>query len=335
MILKASIEKLLRGENLLHSNCQRALEAMLDPLSNPLQIAALLMLLRAKQETAEELSAFISFLRARMIKVLTDYPVLDLVGTGGDGLNTVNISTGSAILAASCGVKIAKHGNSSFSSLTGSADVLTALGVNIHLTPRQISASIAEIGIGFCYAPNFHPLLQSLSYCRKALNVPTTFNIIGPLLNPANAAYLILGVAHETLLPIMAEVLINCGISRAAIVHGMGLDEISCVGVTQIIEINGQEKFVYTLDPLKFGLPRCQIKDLRGGDAKANAELLLAAFNGKQGPIADTLILNAAVALYLYGLHSSINTAVTHVTNNLYSGAVLKLLNNWIEFSND
>jgi anthranilate phosphoribosyltransferase len=333
MILKSNIEKLIRGEDLKSSDCQQVLDKMLDPTINPLQIAALLVLLRAKRETADELSAIVKALRDKMIVVPTNHVVLDIVGTGGDGLNTVNISTGSAILAASCGIKVAKHGNRSVSSLTGSANVLEALGVNTQLTPDQISKSIDQIGIGFCYSPNFHPATQALQHFRKELNVPTTFNILGPLLNPANAAHIILGVLDEALLPIMADVLIQTGSNRSVVVHGMGLDEISCVGPAKIIEVKQQEKVEWMIDPLKFGLSRCSIADLRGGDANVNAQLLLDTFKGKRGPIADTFILNTAVALYIYGLYPSIAEALSHASDNLYSGAALTLLNNWIEFS--
>jgi anthranilate phosphoribosyltransferase len=335
MILKASIEKLMRGENLDGVVCQQVLNEILDPDINPLQIAAFLALLRAKKETADELAAIIKALRAKMIVVPTFSTVLDIVGTGGDGFNTINISTGSAILAASCGVKVAKHGNRSVSSLTGSADVLEALGINIQLTPNQISQCIDEVGIGFCYSPNFHPMTQALRSFRKKLNIPTTFNLLGPLLNPANAAYLLLGVLDEALIPIMADVLIQIGSKRSIIVHGNGLDEISCVGPIKMIEVKGDKKIVSTLDPLDFGFARCAIDDLRGGDAKINAQILLDTFKGKRGPIAETLILNAAVALYMYGTYSSIAEAISHVSDNLYSGSALTLLNNWIKFSYD
>ncbi len=311
------------------------LDELLAPQSNPLHIAAFLVLLRAKQETADEIAAMVNALRHKMIVVPTSHAVLDIVGTGGDSLNTINISTGSALLAASCGIKVAKHGNRSVSSLTGSADVLEALGINIHMTPTLISQSIDKIGIGFCYSPNFHPLTQSLRDFRKKLNVPTTFNLLGPLLNPAQAAHLVLGVSHEKLLPIMADVLIQTGSDKSMVVHGMGLDEISCVGIVKVIEINNHQKNEYTIDSLDYGLPRCRIADLEGGDAKFNAQLLLDTFKGKRGPIADTLILNTAIALYIYGLYSSIADAVAYASHILYSGAVLKLLHNWRIFSNE
>lgn len=335
MQLKYSIEKLMRGENLTRYCCQQAIDEMLNPHANPLQIAAFLVLLHRKKETVEELSAIVQVLREKMIVVPTCHNVLDIVGTGGDGLSSVNISTGSALLAASCGIKVAKHGNRSVSSLTGSADVLEALGINIQATPEKISQSISEIGIGFCYSPNFHPMTQALRRFRKALNVPTTFNILGALLNPANAAHTVLGVMNKSLLPIMADVLIEMGSDKSVIVHSMGLDEITCVGPTDIIEIQGKEKMEYRIDPSDFGLPYSTISDLKGGDAKFNAQLLLETFSGKEGAIANTLILNAAVALYVYGSQTSIGDGVKQAKDVLSSGAVLTLLNNWIEFSHD
>lgn len=335
MILKASIQTLMRGENLSPAHCQQVMEEILNPSSSAMQIAALLVLLRSKGETAEELFAIVNSLRDKMVCVSTPHIVLDIVGTGGDSLHTVNISTGSAILAASCGIKIAKHGNRSVSSLTGSADVLEALGINIQLSPEKISKSIDEVGIGFCYSPNFHQATQAIRQIRKELSVPTTFNYIGPFLNPACAAHMILGVADATLLSTMAEVLILMNSKKSVIVHGMGLDEISCVGPANIIEIYQGETNEYFLDPHDLGLSYCTIADLRGGDAKTNATLLLDTFKGKIGPIADTLVLNAAVALYVYGLYASINEALSCARDNLASGAALTLLKNWIEFSHD
>ncbi len=333
MMLKISIEKLMRGENLKDILCQQTLDEILDPSVNPLQIAAFLVLLRKKEETADELSAIVTALRDKMIVVPTDHTVLDIVGTGGDGMNSVNISTGSALLAASCGIKVAKHGNRSVSSQTGSADVLEALGVNIHLSPDKIGQSIDQIGIGFCYSPYFHPMTAALRSLRKELNIPTTFNLIGPLLNPAKAKHIILGVLNERLLPIMADVLNQTNHGRSVVTHSMGLDEISCVGPTKILEINGKEKREYVITPSDFDLLYCSLSDLQGGDAKMNAKILLETFKGKRGPVADTLILNAAVALYIYGLHSSIDEAVINASEHLYNGSVLTLLNKWIEFS--
>ncbi|EKD92352.1 MAG: anthranilate phosphoribosyltransferase [uncultured bacterium] len=335
MILKLNIEKLMRGENLESAMLEKALEELLNPEINPLQISAFLVLLHAKGETVDELSTMIKTLKKKMIPVPTKHKVLDIVGTGGDGLNTINISTGSAILAASCGVKIAKHGNRSVSSLTGSADVLEALGVNIQLTPEQISKSIDQIGIGFCYSPNFHPTTHALKKLRKKLNVPTSFNILGPLLNPANVAHNILGVSNETLMPTLADVLIQNGSKRSVVAHGIGLDEISCAGPVKIIEINNQIKTEYIINSEQFGLARCTVEALRGSHASINAEILLDAFKGKRGAVADTLIFNAAFALTIYGIESSLHEAVSHASDNLFSGSAYQLLKNWVEFSGE
>ena len=335
MSLKYGIEKLMRGENLSSVDCEQALNEMFSKNANPLQMSAFLVLLHSKKETAEELSVIVKKMRQHMISVDVQTPVLDIVGTGGDKLNTVNISTGAAMLAASCGIKVAKHGSTASSSLAGSADVLQVLGVNIHATPAKIARSINEINIGFCFAPNFHPLIQSLRQFRKQLNVPTTFNILGTLLNPAHAAHYILGVYNESLMPVMAEVLLQSGCDRSMVVHSSGMDEINCVGPAKIIEISKGKMTERILDPLEFGFPRCSIADLQGGDAKMNAALLMDTFRGKNTAIGNTLILNAAVALYIYGMTSSIEMGVSQAKENLHNGAVINLLNNWVELSNE
>lgn len=335
MMLKNCVEKLMKQQDIDAISCQSALDEMLGASANSLQTAAFLVLLRTKRETPEELAAIIASLKKKMVVVPTQHKVLDIVGTGGDRANTVNISTGGAILAASCGVKIAKHGNRAVSSLAGSADVLEALGVEINLTPEKISDCIDKIGIGFCFSPNFHPAMQRLRLLRKLLNVPTTFNILGPLLNPANPAHYILGIFDESLMPLIAESLRQTGVDRSIVVHGSGLDEISCVGTMRIIEITKNKIVESSIDPEKIGLSRCSIADLQGSDAKTNAQILLDAFSGKKGAVADTFILNAAVAMWLYGLYPTIRDALSHAKDNLYGGVALSLLKNWMEFSHD
>lgn len=338
MILKNSIEKLIRRENLDNIACQNVLDEILTANANPLQTAAFLVLLRSKSETAEELAGMVAALKQKMIAVPTTHKVLDIVGTGGDGANTINISTGSSILAASCGIKIAKHGNRAVSSLAGSADVLEALGVAIELTPEKISASIDEIGIGFCFSPNFHPAMREIRALRKELNVPTTFNLLGPLLNPANPSHLLLGVLNESLLPLMAETLKQMSTARSIVVHGCGLDEISCAGTARVVEITNTDLKASMIDPTDLGFTPCSVLDLKGGDAYTNSQILVEVFSGKSKKyraIADTLILNAAVALYLYGRYPSIAEAIPHAKQNLLDGSAMTLLNNWIEFSHD
>lgn len=337
MLLKNPIEKLMQKQNLDSDTCHHALNAMLLPDANPVQTAAFLVLLRAKTESPSELAGMIDALKQKMIVLPTKHKVLDIVGTGGDGANTINISTGSAILAASCGVKIVKHGNRAVSSLAGSADVLEALGVTIESTPEKISSSVDEIGIGFCFSPSFHPAMAKLRALRKQLNIATTFNLLGPLLNPASPAHFLLGVFDESLLKLMAEALQHTGVDRSIVVHGCGIDEISCLGPAKIIEVTPSGLNESIIDPEKFGMPLCSITDLQGGNAQTNAQLLLGTFSGKRSgkyrAIADTLILNAAVGLYLYGLYPSPAAAIVHVQENLNNGAALTLLKKWIEFS--
>jgi anthranilate phosphoribosyltransferase len=339
MILKESIEKLMHRENLNEESCKKVLTEMLLPETNPLHISAFLVLLRAKGETTAELNGMLTLLKQKMVPVPTKHKVLDIVGTGGDGAHTFNISTGSAILAASCGIKVAKHGNRAVSSLTGSADVLETLGINIHLKADKISQCIDEIGIGFCFAPHFHPALRELRSVRKSLNVPTTFNLLGPLLNPANPSYILLGVFNEKLLSLMAESIRKTDTVRALIAHSAGLDEISCLGTTKILEVFAGEIKEYVMDPQQYGFPLCRLEELQGGDAKVNAQLLLEVFSKgnlkKKQAAANTLILNCAMALYLYGMHNAIPDAVRHARENLESGAALTLLKKWSEFSHD
>jgi len=298
-MLKEHIQQLINRQDLDKNSCDKIVNAILDPKTDPLQISAFLVLLRAKPETAAELTGIVTHLRKKMIPVPTKHKVLDIVGTGGDGANTINISTGSAILAASCGIKIAKHGN------------------------RAV------------FSPNFNPAIRELRILRKKLNVPTAFNLLGPLLNPANAKHFLLGVMDEILLPVISEVLRDTGSEKSMVVHGFGLDEISCLGPSKIIEINKNELITSFIDPKEFGLSYCTISNLRGGNADENAKILRGVFSGKKGAVADTLVLNAAVALYLYGIHSSIAAAVFHAKEALYSGATLKLLTDWIEFCHD
>lgn len=335
MLLKESILKLMNHQHLDTETCQHIFDDVLIDQTNQLQTMAFLLLLRTKFETADELYGIIAALKKQMIVVKTNHDVLDIVGTGGDGARTINISTGSAILAASCGIKIAKHGNVAVSSLSGSADVLAALGVNINKTAEKVAESIDQIGIGFCFSPLFHPAYHKLSVLRRELNVPTTLNLLGPLLNPTNPAFQLIGVYNEKLLPLFADVLKRTAIKRAMIVHGCGLDEISCVGPIKIIEVTAESSRAYFIDAVQFGFKRCSVDDLRGDDAKTNARLLMDVFAGKkQGAIADSLIFNAAVALYLYGLSSSIKEAIAHAQQKLFDGSALTMLNNWIEHSN-
>ena len=339
MRLKEGIEALMANQNLNSQVCKQMMTDLLQPESHPFQKVAFLVLLRSKVETAEELVGMVCALQDKMIPLVPNKKTLDIVGTGGDGARTVNISTGSAILAAACGVTIAKHGNTAVTSLAGSADVLAALGVNIQMSPEKVKASIDTLGIGFCFAPNFHPILRELRTMRQQLNVPTSLNVLGPLLNPTRPAHLLLGVFDPQVMLIMGETLQKLGTQHSLIVHGSGIDELSCIGPVKTLEVTPDDLHVSYLDPQSFGLERCDLRDLQGGTAAVNAELLRKALQGHQSrqarAIASTLIFNAAVAVYLYGLASSVAAAIPLARETLLDGSAMTLLSKLVEFSND
>jgi len=328
-MLKNHLEKLLAKENLNEIEIAVAANAIATGYDSA-QVAAFLVLLRSKGETPSEITALVHSMRKHAVSVTLDRPVLDIVGTGGDGANTVNISTGSAILAAACGAAVAKHGNRAVSSRCGSADVLEALGVNIEGTPETVSASIKKIGIGFMLAPLFHPALKHVGVIRKSLKVPTIFNMIGPLMNPAKAEFMVFGIFKKDLVMTMAEALQALGVIRAIVFHGNGTDELTPSGPLEAILVTPLELKPIVIDPRQYGLPLCHLNDLKGGDAAKNAALLKEAFQGRGGPISDTLALNAGVGLWVVGKVCNIADGVAYAQESLNNGAAERLLQQWI-----
>ena len=349
-MLKKYIDKLITGKNLCREEAMRAAIEIFNEV-NPCQASAFLVLMRAKGETPEEILGVVDAMRTNMVKLDLDFPVLDIVGTGGDGANTINVSTAAGILAASCGVKVAKHGNRSVSSKCGSADVLEALGVNIQCGPQKTAECLGKVGFGFCFAPLFHPVLAKLRGVRKELGIPTLFNILGPLLNPASAEYLMIGVFSEELADLLADVIaefcnqsftmINHQLStinhakKALVFHSSGLDELSCSSPAAVIEVTPEGKKRYILDAVDYGFKRCKIEDLRGGAPEENAKILKDVFGGKQGAVADTIIFNAAVALRVYGKTKSINEAVGIVKGKIQNGEASRILKNLVDFTRE
>lgn len=325
MILKQAIQKLIHAEDLTADEINSIFAEILSA-ENETQIAAFLMLLRAKGESATEISTLVSCMREQMQTVTCPHPLLDIVGTGGDGFNTINISTGSALLAASCGVKVAKHGNRSVSSLCGSADVLESLGLNIDLDGSAVANCITQTNFGFCFAPNFHSALGKLKHIRKQLALPTVFNLLGPLLNPAQADYLMVGVADSAYLSTFAEVLCQLNTKRAVVFHCAGLDEMCCVAPIDIIEISTGSQRQFSLDPTQYGFNRCSVDDLRGGTPKENAALLTRILQGEPGPIAESLVLNAGYACMLCGLADKLSDGVALAREAHKKGAAYQLL---------
>lgn len=327
-MLSLLIQQLIQHQDLTAEQCEQALECILTG-ADPVQIAAFLVLIQAKPITAVELYGLVKGMRSRMVHINVDEPLLDIVGTGGDGVKTVNISTAASILAASCGVKVAKHGNRSISSACGSADVLAALKVNIAMNAHQIAACIDAIGIGFCLATSFHPAMAALKPVRTALKVPTCFNLMGPLLNPAQAQHYLLGVAKPQDMLLIAEVLMRLGVVHALVIHSMGLDELSLMGPSQVIEIKSNQMNSYIIDPLEYGFHLGILSDIQGNTPDDNVARLQPVFAGEPSPLADTIIFNAGAALYAADKVASIAAGVQLAREKLSSGAAQQLLEKW------
>lgn len=331
-MLKHCLQTLMQKQSLTQTRAQQAMENIMQG-ADAVQAAAFFALLHAKGETSEELLGIVKAMQAAMIEISCDEEILDIVGTGGDGANTVNLSTAAAILAASCGARVIKHGNRSVSSNCGSADVLEALGIRLAVTSEEVVQSLKCNSIGFCYAPQFHPAFAALKSMRTALGTRTALNLVGPLLNPSHPSYAVIGVSDKKYLPLFADVAQQLPFKRAMIVYGQGLDELSLLGPATVIEVGNGKQKSYTLDPKEYGFQYCHLRALQGGDALTNAELILAAFNAKNEPIANSIVLNAGVALYISNQTETIATGINLARAKLQSGDALKFLQHWIKRS--
>lgn len=331
MAITKLLEKLLNKEDLSQKEISLAFEQLMkDP--DPIDIASFLLLLKIKGETGEEMAGIADAIQKFMEYVEVDKPLLDIVGTGGDGLSTVNISTGASIVAASCGAVIAKHGNRSVSSRCGSADLVEALGINLEEDHERIRRELDEVGIAFLFAPHFSPVMKVFLPVRKRLGIKTVLNLLGPLLNPAKAEYRMVGVWDASLIEKMANALKNMKIRRAFVFHGQGMDEISTLGISEGLFLDEGKLTRLIIDPFEYGFKKANVKDLQGGEVEENKYLLLEALKGKEGAIADTLALNAGVALWIYGIAPSIREGVILSLNALKNGKAKQKLEDWIHF---
>lgn len=325
-MLTQQLTQLINQHQLDKEQAYQLVEDMLKEETPSEQIAACMALLNQQHDNIELLAGIALCMREHMLSVNTEQTVLDIVGTGGDGANTINVSTGSALLMAACGVPVAKHGNRAVSSQCGSADVLESLGLNLEQTAEQVSQSIHQYQFGFCFAPNFHPALLKLRTVRKKLGIPTVFNLMGPLLNPAQAKHLMIGVYQAELVPTFAKVLAQLPIKNALVFHSAGLDELSCAAPAHALLIKESVISELTIDCEDYDLPRCQLDELAGGDAAHNASLLLDVFAGADNAIANTLLLNAGVGLMLYGKANSIQAGIDLAKAVLKAGKVMELV---------
>ena len=328
-----AIAKLVRGESLTEAEASHAFETIMSGDATPTQIAGFLVALRMKGETVDELTGFARTARQVATPIQVEGDLLDTCGTGGDGLATFNISTLAAIVASGCGAKVAKHGNRAASSMCGSADVLEQLGVKIDLAPEGVARCIEETGIGFLFAPIFHPSFRFAGVPRRELGVRTVFNMLGPLCNPAGARFQSLGVADGSQAGKMADVLMRLGVERAIVFHsGDGMDELSVAAPSHVIEIDGQRR-EYELDPTELGLKRAPLDAVRGGGPEENARIAREVLEGAKGPRRDVVLLNAAAALRAAGLARDWKDGIATAAEAIDTGRASAVLERWAEVS--
>ncbi|GMR05148.1 MAG: anthranilate phosphoribosyltransferase [Thermodesulfobacteriota bacterium] len=335
-MIKEIISKVVNGIDLTEDESAGAMYAIMGGEASPAQIAAYITALRLKGETVDEITGAARVMREKATKVsVPEGDIVDTCGTGGDESMTFNISTASAFVAAAAGVIVAKHGNRSVSSKSGSADVLKALGVNIEAEVERVEECLADVGIGFLFAPILHGAMKYAAPVRREIGIRTIFNILGPLTNPAGAARQVLGVYDPALTDMLAKVLYNLGCEHAFVVRGEdGLDEITLTGETRVTELKGSSIKTYHIKPEDFGFERCEARDLKGGDPEVNASIILDIFNGNKGPRRDVVILNSAAAIVAGGKAGTMEEGVAEARGAIDSGLALEKLERLKEVSN-
>jgi anthranilate phosphoribosyltransferase len=324
--VRAALAAVVDGRSLDVDEARLAMGAVMDGDATPAQLAALLVALRMRGETVEELAGFASAMRERVLRVEAPEGTIDVVGTGGDGSGTFNISTATALLVASTGVPVAKHGNRAITSRSGSADVLDALGVRIDHDADSAGESMRRLGFAFLFAPTFHPAMRHAGPTRREIGVRTAFNLLGPLTNPAGARRALLGVADPRSAERIAQVAALLGTDRTMVVHGAGVDELPLDGSGVIHDVIGGEVEVRAVDPAAFGLRRAATAELAGGTGEENAALIEAIFAGEGGPNRDVVLLNAGAALVVADVATDLRDGIAAARNALETGMPRDLL---------
>ena len=335
-MIKEAISKIVKNQDLTESEMIEVMNEIMTGAASPGQIGAFITALRIKGETVAEITGAARVMREKVTKIeVRDKKVVDTCGTGGDETMTFNISTAAAFVAAGAGLTVAKHGNRSVSSRSGSADVLKALGVNIEAEAARVEECLQEIGIGFLFAPLLHGAMKYAAPVRKEIGIRTIFNILGPLTNPAGARCQVIGVYDDSLTDTLGKVLANLGSEHAFVVRGEdGLDEITLAAETKVTELKNGSLRTYHIKPENFGFKRCGLEDLKGGDPEQNAEIIRVILKGKRGAQYDVVLLNAAAAICAGGMSNSIEEGISCARGSIDSGSALDKLNKLVEMTN-
>ncbi len=334
-MIQDCLKQILTGSDLSTEQAIGVMDSIMNGNATPAQIAGLIIALKQKGETVEEVAGFVQSMRSHSVKIeLGDTQAVDLVGTGGDGAHTFNVSTASALVTAAAGIPVAKHGNRSVSSRCGSADLLEALGGNIDPGPDVVKSNILEVGFGFMFAPRFHPAMKHAAEPRRELGVRTVFNILGPMTNPASVRYQVTGVYDAGLMSLVADVLTRTGSFHVIVAHSDdGLDEFSVSAPTHYIEIKNGQRNEGVINPVAFGLQLYPQGALRGGDAEQNAEILRQIFAGDTSAYRDAVVLNAGILIYVAGKANDISDGIQQAAAAIDTGKAKQLLANWREAS--
>jgi anthranilate phosphoribosyltransferase len=330
-MIREAISKVVAGQDLTEAEAASVMRELMSEEATASQAAALLVGLRVKGETADEIAGMVRVMREKALKVEIDGDLLDVVSTGGGSFDPFNISTASALVCAGAGVRVAKHGNRGFTSMSGAADVLEALGARLELTPEQTKTCIEQTGFGFLFAPSLHPAMRFVGPTRREIGIRTIFNSLGPLTNPAGAQYQLLGVGDAAMAEKVADVLTRLGVSHALVVHSEdGLDEVSLGAPTTIHELTGNTSKTYTLTPEEAGFARIPLAAVKSGTKEENASRLRAVFDGKPGPDRDYTLVNAGAALVAANRASSVKEGVELAKQAVDSGAVARVLEAYV-----